>query len=110
MVKKTIVSMVMSGVAIFALASSGGSEDKSTAKASSGLSMVKTNTGFSLRAGRMYKSPLSIKGSKSSSDNLVLTYRKGNTFYILPKLPTAPKITAGKSNLSLIQFKVGINR
>lgn len=108
MVKKLLISMGMLGVVIITLASSGGSASKKSAKASSGLSLVRSNAGFSLKAGRNYSNFLHSKSADAfHKSNVVVTYRKGNTIYILP---AAPGSSASRSNLSLIRLNVPLHK
>jgi hypothetical protein len=110
MLKKSIISMAMLGAVALALASSGGG-DKKKAAVTSGVSTMKTSPGFSLRAGRSYTNVLSVKSGAQSYtvSNTLLTYRKGNTIYLLPTYRTN-KPLAQKSNLNLINVKVKLKK
>ena len=111
MLKKSIISFAMIGAVALVLASSGGGEKKKTS-ASSGLSILKSTPGFSLRAGRSYTNSLTFKSRPNSFalNNTVITYRKGNTIYILPSPVKYKKPLAVKNNLNIVNFKVKLSK
>lgn len=111
MLKKSIISMAMIGAVALALASSGGGEKK-TIIASPGLNVLKTTPGFSLRAGRSFSNALTIKANsnKFAVYNTVITYRKGNTIYILPAPNRFSKNSSEKNNLNVLNLKVRLRK
>jgi hypothetical protein len=107
MFKKTIILSLMIGVVVLASASSGGGEKKSSSTL--GFSTLKKASGFSLKAGRNYSNSLLIpSNSVIGSDNAVLTYRKGNTFFILPG--HSVQKSSIKNNLNLLNLKFNLHR
>jgi hypothetical protein len=109
MVKKLIISMTMLSVVALAIASSGGGGSKKSTKAVSGLSILRSSAGFSLKAGPLNGS-LSVPRNNSTR-NLIVTYRKGNTIYILPA-PPQPSLASnsGSTNLDALKFKMNIGK
>lgn len=103
--------MAMIGAVALALASSGGGEKKNTA-VSSGVNILKTTPGFSLKAGRSYSNALSFKERSNSFAlrNTIITYRKGNTIYILPSSHKLRKPLAEKNNLNVLNFKFKLRK
>ncbi|MBC7849004.1 MAG: hypothetical protein H7Y31_04680, partial [Chitinophagaceae bacterium] len=110
MFKKSLFSVALIGAGILALASSGGGEKKKKSTAVSGASIVKSTPGFSLKAGRSLSSPLSFKTKTSFSlTNTVVTYRRGNTIYIVPG--KYPKHQVGtRNNLNMLNLKLNIKK
>lgn len=100
--------MAFVGAVALALASSGGGDNKST-RATSGLTLVKSTPGFNLRAGRSY----SLIGREHmngnfSTENSVVTFRKGNTIYIMPASIKSRPVNCNQNNLNLlkVQFRL----
>ena len=111
MLKKSMISMAMIGAVALALASSGGG-DKKKAAATPGINVLKTTPGFSLRAGRSYSNALSFRNRSNDFvlNNTILTYRKGNTIYILPPASKFSKPPTGRSNLNLLNVNVKLRK
>lgn len=110
MVKKSIISLAMIGVVALASASSGGGEKKKSGKATAGINLLKSTPGFSLKAGPMNSGKLSLRNNLTAN-NTVLTYRKGNTIYILPSAAKTPRVAMnGKNNLNLLNLKVPLRK
>lgn len=114
MVKKSIISFAMIGVAALAIASSGGGEKKSAAKATPGINLLRTTPGFSLKAG-----PGNLNARNGmhavgfAPGQLVTTYRKGNTIYIMPsgnRTARPATVAAGKNNLNLLNVKLSLRK
>ena len=107
MFKKITVLSLMIGVVVLASASSGGGEKKSTSTL--GFASLKKATGFSLKAGRNYTSSLQLPSSSAvGSENAVLTYRKGNTFFIVHGQSIQKPVI--KNNLNLLNLKFNLHR
>lgn len=107
MLKKTVVFSLMIGVVVLATASSGGGDKKRSSTL--GMSFLKKNSGFSIRAGRNYSTTLAQLPSSPalSFHNSVVTYRKGNTFYIMPTVGSfKPPV---KNNLNLLNLKINLH-
>lgn len=111
MLKKSIISMALIGAVALALASSGGGDSKSS-RATSGLNIVKSTPGFSLKAGRSYSLSVNQFSGNFSAENSVLTYRKGNTIYIMPGAPKTRTVAScsNKTNLNLLKLKVNLHK
>lgn len=102
--------MALFGVVALASASSGAGDKKTRATATS-LSAIKTTPGYSLRAGRNYSHSLSLRNQHNfAQTNAVLTYRKGNTIYILPNSGKMAKPVSMHSNLNLLNLKVNLRK
>ena len=113
MLKKSIISMAMMGAVALALASSGGGDKKKVTVAASGVNTVKTTPGFSLKAGRSYTNSLTQKNGQNNLalGNTVLTYRKGNTIYILPASGKVNKQqVASRNNLNMLNLKLKLRK
>jgi len=111
MLKKSIFSLAMIGAVALAIASSGGGGKKSAAVVAPTVSKIKTVPGFSLKAGRNY-STLSFKTSFTSlnANNSLLTYRKGNTIFIVPSGSKYKPMVSSKNNLNLVNFKLSLRK
>jgi hypothetical protein len=110
MLKKTIICMALIGVVALASASSGGGDKKKAASVPS-IAAIKTTPGYSLRAGRSYSNALSLKKqSNFAQSNTILTYRKGNSIYILPTAGKLQKPAAGRTNLNLLNLKMNLRK
>lgn len=104
--------MALIGVVALASASSGGGDKKKTATVPS-IAAIKTTPGYSLRAGRSYSNALSLrKQTNFAQSNTVLTYRKGNSIYILPTVGKLPKPAPAsvRTNLNLLNLKMNLRK
>ena len=104
--------MAMVGAVALALASSGGG-DKKKVTVASGVNTLKTTPGFSLKAGRSYSNSLTLKNGQNNLalGNTVLTYRKGNTIYILPSSGKVNKHqVASRNNLNMLNLKLKLRK
>ena len=108
MLKKTIVLSLMIGVVVLASASSGGGEKKKSNTIS--FAFLKKNSGFSLKAGRNYAGALQLQTNNTviGLDRAVLTYRKGNTFYVLNGQSYQKQ--SFKNNLNVLNLKINLHR
>ena len=111
MLKKSIICLAMIGAVTLALASSGGGEKRRSAP-SAGINMLKATPGFSLKAGRNYSTSLALRSRSYNLalTNTVLTYRKGNTIYILPSANRFCKPNTGRNNLNVINLKLKLSK
>ena len=111
MLKKSIICLAMIGAVTLALASSGGGEKKRSTP-TAGINILKTTPGFSLKAGRNYSSPLALRTRtyNLALTNTVLTYRKGNTIYILPTANRFCKPITGRNNLNVFNLKLKLRK
>lgn len=114
MLKKTIFSMAMIGAVALALASSGGGDKKKSSVPATGVNTIKTTPGFSLKAGRSYSNSLSVKTSNNNFalNNTVVTYRKGNTIYILPSGSNRynKQQVNTRNNLNMLNLKLKLRK
>lgn len=111
--KKALISFVLIGFGIFAIASMGGGGNKSKDKSiRPEFTPIRTTNGFTLKAGPSYHGSMIFGQEKSRnlvSYNSLVTYQKGNTTYIIPcryKLQT----TAPVSNLQLLNLRFKIHK
>jgi hypothetical protein len=112
MLKKSIFSLAMIGAVALALASSGGGGKKTATVVAPTAAKIKSVPGFSLKAGRNY-STLSLKNGYNSlsTNNSLLTYRKGNTIYILPtSTKYKPSTVGSRNNLNVVNFKLNLRK
>jgi hypothetical protein len=113
MLKKSIISMAMVGAVALALASSGGGDKKKVTVVATGVNTLRTTPGFTLKAGRSYSHSLMLKNSQYNLalGNTVLTYRKGNTIYILPSYGKYNKQqVASRNNLNMLNLKLNLRK
>ena len=114
--KKTIISCLLIGLGVFAVASMGGGGSKNKDKSvRPEFTPIRTTNGFTLKAGPAYHGSVTFGQEKSKnlvSYNSIATYQKGNTVYILPvkyKLQTAP-VTQSSSSLQLFNLRIKIHK
>lgn len=108
MLRKSIFSFAMVGIAVLAVASSGGG-DKKNAKSS--FPSANSSLGFTLKAGPSYQARLGGASSQFNftNQNALVTYRKGNTIYIVPAVAKVSRQSA-KSNLSLLSWRMKLHK
>jgi hypothetical protein len=112
MLKKSLISFTMIGVVALALASNGGGE-KNAPKAKAEYSTARTLNGLTMKAGPIYSGSRMYSTQRQSNFVMyssVLTYRKGNTTYILPykyKMNTRPTL---RSNMQVLDLKIKLNK
>lgn len=114
MLKKSIISLSMIGVVAMAVASSGGGDRKESAEAKSGLLSLRSAPGVRLKAGPDF-TQAQLNGSSQfnfAMQHAVVTYRKGNTIYIMqPHYKTVkPVVQGAHSNLDLLRLRVQLHR
>lgn len=114
MLKKTLISFALLGAVALAVASSGGGDKKKPTAATPGISLMKKSSGFYLRAGRSYTGKLELKSSGTNSLGLgtraVVTYRKGNTIYILPTPAPHYRQSATRTNLNVLDLRLNLRK
>lgn len=114
MLKKSLFSVALIGVVALAIASSGGGDSRKAASvATPGITKLKATPGFTLRAGRSYSSALSLSNKTNTRfvlSNTVLTYRKGNTIYIMPGLGKQQKPAENRNNLNMVNLKLKLRK
>ena len=116
MLKKTlIIGLAMVGTVALALASSGGggNKKKSLASAKQGFTPLKSSYGLALKAGPNYSGSYIYSTQRDNilSYNTLVTYKKGNTIFILPynyKLNTSR--VNSKSNLNALDLKISLRK
>lgn len=114
--RKVAISAALIGVTAFAFASIGGGGNKSKDKrVNTGYTPIRTSHGFTLKAGPSFRGTLILNQEKSRNYlafNSLVTYKSGNTTYILPnryKLTTGCQHQA-KSSLQLLNLKVKLGK
>jgi len=112
MLKKSLISFTLIGAVVLALASNGGGE-KNAPKTKAEYSTARTMNGLTLKAGPVYSGSRMYSSQRQSNFVMyssVLTYRKGNTTYILPynyKMKTRPTL---RSNMQVLDLKIKLNK
>jgi hypothetical protein len=110
--KKIGFSLLFTGLAAFSFASMGGGGTKPKASVSSALfTPIRATSVFTLKAGPSYRGSNIFNNTKVDNFitfNSVITYQKGNTTYILPYKHRV-SISAGKSNLQVVNLRVNIH-
>jgi hypothetical protein len=109
--RKVAISAAFIGVTAFAFASIGGGGNNSKAKrVSDGYIPVRTTQGFSLKSSLAYRGTIITNEQRSGNYiafNSLVTYRTGNTTYILPnryKVATSCQ-NQMRSNLQLLNLR-----
>ena len=114
--RKVAICAALIGVTAFSFASIGGGGNKSkNQRVSSGYTPIRTTNGFSLKSGPTYRGTLIMNEERSKNFvafNSLVTYRTGNTTYILPN---RYKVTTGcqhetRSNLQLLNLKIKLGK
>ena len=112
--KKTITSLFLTGLAVFAIASMGGGGNKSKNKTVKvDVTPIRTTNGFTLRSGVNYHGSMIFGQERSNSlisYNSVVTYQKGNTTYILPYRYRLQTNVLPKSSLQTFNLKLKIHK
>lgn len=114
--RKSAICFAMTAIAVLTFASKGGGggdKDKNT-PVTSHFTPIRTTNGFTLKSGPVYRgSQLFTQQKKNDvvTFTSVITYKRGNTTFILPyknrvSLPTA-KV---KNNLNVVDFKINIRK
>ena len=112
--KSLVIGIAMIGTVVLALASSGGggSKKKSLASSKQGFSPLKSNV-LTLKAGPNYSGSYIYSSQRNNvlSYNTLVTYKKGNTIFILPYKYKLNTLTAGaRNNLNVLDLKINIRR
>ena len=112
MLRRSIISCTMVGIGVLAVASTGGGGKNSSA-AKSSLASLRSSSGYTLKAGPGYQPNRLCATSNPynfGNKDAVVTYRKGNTFYILPVSNKQLKAAGMRSNLNLVNWKVKLHK
>lgn len=111
--RKLALLTLFVGLAAFSFASMGGGGGKAKTSASLVFSPIKSKGSFTLKAGPSYRTNIFNEAKAPTSyfnfNSSLITYQKGNTTYILPR-NSRISLTAGKSNLQVVNLKVNILR
>jgi hypothetical protein len=117
--RKIAISTMMLAVVGLAFASKGGGGDN---KKAANLHLkttfvpIRTTSGFTLKAGPSYAGSMLMNTEKTReyiSFNTLVTYQKGNSFYILPysyKINTSVYLKNSGSNLRLLDLRIDMHR
>lgn len=116
MLKKSIISGAMIGLVALALASSGGGDKKKKSETASmpEFTPIRTTNGFTLRSGLSYSGSSILNTSQNKNyitRDMVVTYQKGNTVYILPHKSRVSTVSGNfKSNLNLLDLRIRLHK
>jgi hypothetical protein len=117
--RKIAISTLMLAVAGLAFASKGGGGDNKKAAnlhLKTNFVPIRTTNGFTLKAGPAYASSMVMSTEKSReyvSFSTLVTYQKGNSFYILPytyKINTSVYLKNSGNNLRLLDLRIDMHR
>lgn len=116
--RKSAICFVLTIMAILTFASSGGGggDKNRNMPATNQFTPIRTTSGFTLKAGPTYRGSHLFNQEKKKDAlvfNSVITYKRGNTTFILPykykmNLTTAKNCT--KSNLNVVDVKINLHR
>jgi hypothetical protein len=116
--RKTVICALMIAVVGFAIASKGGGGDnkKATIPLKTNFVPIRTTNGFTLKAGPSYSGSMIIGAEKTRefvSFSTLVTYQKGNSFYIMPhtyRINTSVYMRNNTgSNLSLLDLRINMH-
>ncbi|HEX6180081.1 MAG TPA: hypothetical protein VFZ47_02490 [Chitinophagaceae bacterium] len=115
--RKSAICFALTVIAILTFASKGGGggDKNKNVPVTSQFTPIRTTNGFTLKSGPVYRGSQLFSQQKKNDVitlNSVITYKKGNTTYILPyryrmNLPTN---TAKKNNLNVVDFKINLRK
>jgi hypothetical protein len=112
---KMVIVTVLLGFAGLAIASIGGEKrNRKTAAVRTDFAPVKTTTGFTLKAGAVYKGSMLLNQEKANGQlrfNSLVTFQRGNTTYILP---LNHRVNIGSThttnNMQMLRLKVRMHK
>jgi hypothetical protein len=115
--RKMLISMMMLAVVGLTFASKGGGGDnkKSKIPLKTNFVPIRTTSGFTLKAGPSYTGSTLLgteKTPKYVSFRTLVTYQKGNSFYIMPytyKINTSLYMNNSGSNLQLLDLRINMH-
>ena len=118
MTRKLLISALMIAAVGLAVASKGGGGDNK--KASTALKTnfvpIRTTNGFTLKSGPSYSGSMIVGTQKTReyvSFNTLVTYQKGNSFYIMPhtyRINTSVYLKNNSgSNLNLLDLRINMH-
>jgi hypothetical protein len=116
--RKTLICAVMVAVVGLAVASKGGGGDnkKATTSLKTNFVPIRTVTGFTLKAGPSYSGSMIVGTEKTPeyiSFHTLITYQKGNSFYIMPhtyRINTSIYLKNNSgSNLNLLDLRINMH-
>lgn len=117
MLKKTIICCAMIGAVALAVASSGGGDKKKAGSLrNSDFTPIRTTNGFTLKAGPTYTGSHVFSSERNSSTiiyNQVITYRQGNTIFILPhksRVHINPDRSGYRTNINALDLKIRLRK
>jgi hypothetical protein len=118
LMRKTLICVLMIAVVGFAIASKGGGGDnkKAAMPLKTNFVPIRTTNGFTLKAGPSYSGSMIIGAEKTReyvSFSTLVTYQKGNSFYIMPhtyRINTSVYLRNNSgSNLSLLDLRINMH-
>jgi hypothetical protein len=115
--RKSAICFALTTMAILTFASSGGGGgDKNKMPSTNQFTPIRTTSGFTLKAGPTYRGSHLFNQEKKKDAmlfNSVITYKRGNTTFILPykyKMNLVSAKTCTKSNLNVVDLKINLHR
>ena len=117
LMRKVLVSALLIAVVGLADASKGGGGEKKkeTTSLKNNFTPIRTTSGFTLKAGPTLTANYSLGTEKTSnyvSFNTLLTYKNGNSVYVMPyryKVNTAIYLNNSGNNLRLLDLRINMN-
>ena len=118
LMRKTLICTLMIAVVGFAIASKGGGGDnkKTAIPLKTNFVPIRTTNGFTLKAGPSYSGSMIIGAEKTReyvSFSTLVTYQKGNSFYIMPhtyRINSSVYMRNNTgSNLSLLDLRINMH-
>jgi hypothetical protein len=116
--RKSALCFALTAMAFLTFASSGGGGDKSSKSIpmTNQFTPIRTTGGFTLKSGPVYRGSNLLNSQKQKDGavtfNSVVTYKRGNTTFILPykyKM-NMPARSCNKTNLNAVDIKIPLRK
>jgi hypothetical protein len=116
--RKSAICFALTIMAILTFASSGGGggDKNKSMPATNQFTPIRTTNGFTLKSGPTYRGSQLFNQEKKKDAlvfNSVITYKRGNTTFILPykyKMNLPNIKNCAKSNLNVVDVKINLHR
>ena len=114
--RKSAICFVLTAMAFLTFASKGGGggDKNKNVPVTSHFTPIRTTNGFTLKSGPTYRGSQLFSQQKKNdviTFNSVITYKRGNTTFILPyKYKMSLPSNKTKNNLNVVDFKLNLRK